>query len=167
MSPLAPFTVRPIGADDREALVAAFERLSPESRRQRFLAPKDRLTPRELTHLTEVDHRSHDALVAVDAGGAIVAVARYAAWPDRPCAAELAITVVDDWHGRGLGTALAAQAVALAAERGFTVMTASTLWENTAARRILTRLGFRVSGHGSGFLDLELRLAAVPAAAAA
>ena len=165
MSPLAEVTVRPITREDRDALAAAFDRLSPESRHKRFLAPKHRLTSRELDPLTDVDHRTHEALVALDADGAIVAVARYAAWPTRPCAVDLAVTVADDRQGRGLGTALAARVIELARERGLTAMTATTLWENTGARSMLKRLGFRVSGHGSGLLDFELRLA--PAVAAA
>ena len=165
MSPLAHVDVRPIGREDRDALAAAFHRLSAESRRTRFLARKDELSPRELDYLTDVDHRTHDALIALDARGEIVAVARYATWRDRPCAADLAVTVADDFHGRGLGTALAAQVIDLARGRGITTLTASTLWENTGARRMLTKLGFRVSGNGGGLLDFELRLA--PAAAAA
>ena len=102
----ARFTARPIRPDDKPALSAFFERLSLESRRRRFLGPKPRLTARELAFLTEVDQCSHVALVAVDAEDAIVAVARYAPWLDRPGHAELAIAVVDEWHGRGLGSAL-------------------------------------------------------------
>jgi hypothetical protein len=42
--------VRAIGAGDREPVAAFFSRLSPESRRRRFLGPKPRLTARELTY---------------------------------------------------------------------------------------------------------------------
>src|SRR4051794_197124 len=99
-------TARPIRPDDKDALVAFFARLSPESRRRRFLAPKPRLTARDLVFLTEVDGRAHVALVALDREGAIVGVARYAGWPNRPERADVAFAVADDWHGRGLATVL-------------------------------------------------------------
>src|SRR5215212_1825531 len=102
----ARLTARPIRPDDKDALVAFFARLSPESRRRRFLAPKPRLTARDLVLLTEVDGRAHVALVALDREGAIVGVARYAGWPDCPERADVAFAVADDWHGRGLGTVL-------------------------------------------------------------
>ena len=55
--------IRPIEPDDREALAAAFERLSPESRYRRFFAPVSRLSERDLDYLTCVDHHDHEALV--------------------------------------------------------------------------------------------------------
>jgi GNAT superfamily N-acetyltransferase len=165
MSPVSQLTVRPVREDDRAALAAAFERLSDESRRRRFLAPKPRLTSRELARLTEVDHVSHEALVAVAPDGAIVAEARYAAWPDRPCVADFAVTVADEWQGRGVGSALARQVLDTARRNGMRALTGSTLWENAPARSLLARLGFRAAGSAGGVLDFELRLA--PAAAAA
>lgn len=87
--------VRPIRADDRDGLQAAFRRLGPESRYRRFLTAKQELTEAELTWLTDVDHRDHEALVAVDDHGELVGVARYIRLADRPATAEVAVTVVD------------------------------------------------------------------------
>jgi L-amino acid N-acyltransferase YncA len=160
-------TARPIRADDKPALVAFFGRLSDESRRRRFLGPKPKLTSRDLVFLTEVDHERHVALVALDAAGAIVAVARYAAWPAAPGRADFAVAVADAWHGRGLGAALAGRLVAHARTAGVDVLTGSTLNENRAARGLLTRLGFRAVGRSGSVVDYELafRTAALPAAA--
>jgi hypothetical protein len=75
----ARLRVRPIVPADREPLADAFHRLSDRSRRQRFLAPKPRLSARELDYLTDVDHVTHEALVAIDeTTGEIVGVGRYA-----------------------------------------------------------------------------------------
>ena len=60
--------VRPVRPDDRELLLAGFERLGPESRYQRFLAPMAELTEDDITYLTDVDHHDHEALAAIDAG---------------------------------------------------------------------------------------------------
>jgi len=60
--------IRPIAPEDRDELVAGFERLSAESRYRRFFGPMVRLSERDLDRLTQVDHHDHEALVAIDAG---------------------------------------------------------------------------------------------------
>jgi hypothetical protein len=51
--------------------------------------------------LTSVDHRDHEALVAVDPGAnEIIGSARYVRVPDRPGDAELAVEVIDAWRRR-------------------------------------------------------------------
>jgi GNAT superfamily N-acetyltransferase len=58
-------------------------------------------------YLTEVDHHDHEAIVALDEeSGEGIGVARYVRTRERPEVAEVAVTVVDDWQGRGLGTRL-------------------------------------------------------------
>jgi RimJ/RimL family protein N-acetyltransferase len=164
----AHLTARPIQADDKPALLSFFDRLSAESRRRRFLGPKPRLTSRDLAFLTEVDHCSHVALVAVDREAAIVAVARYNAWSDRPGHAELAVAVVDEWHGRGLGSALTKTLLAHARRTHVVALTGSTFSENTPARALLRRLGFKRVGASAGVSEYELALggaSAMPAAA--
>src|SRR5918992_3120590 len=100
--------VRPIGARDRDAFSAWFGRLSDESRRRRFHGPKPRLSARELTYLTDVDHVSHTALVAVDASGELIGEARYATEDPDTETADFAVTVADEWQGRGVGSPLPA-----------------------------------------------------------
>jgi RimJ/RimL family protein N-acetyltransferase len=101
----ASVLIRPIRPEDREALERAFTRLSERSRYTRFLAPMEHLSPTMLTYLTEVDHSDHEALIAFDRrSGEAVGVARYVRTEGN--VAEAAVTVVDDWQGRGLGTGL-------------------------------------------------------------
>jgi acetyltransferase len=158
---------RPIGPQDKPALLAFFGRLSDESRRRRFLGPKPKLSSRDLVFLTEVDQQRHVALVALDPAGAIVAVARYAAWPGAAARADLAVAVADEWHRRGLGSALAGRLVAHARAAGLEALTASTLNENGPSRALLKRLGFRPVGRSGSVVDYELafRATALPAAA--
>jgi RimJ/RimL family protein N-acetyltransferase len=150
--------VRPISAGDRDTLSTWFGRLSPESRRRRFHAPKPRLSARELTYLTEVDHRNHTALVAVDECGRMVGEARYATAEPGSGVADFAVTVADDWQGRGLGSRLSARLVQAARGNGIRRLTALTLSENQAAQRLLLRLGFRYAGIDGGALAYELAL---------
>jgi ribosomal protein S18 acetylase RimI-like enzyme len=150
------FTARPIEAADKAALADFFSRMSEESRRRRFLGPKPKLTARDLAFLTEVDQRRHVALVALDAGESIVGVARYAAWAGEPGRADMAVAVVDEWHGRGLGSALGDRLVAQARASGLAALTGSTLAFNVPAKALLKRLGFLPTGISAGVADYEL-----------
>ena len=150
-------TIRPIAPGDRDALRDAFGRLSPTSRYRRFLMPKPSLSPAELAYLTEVDHRRHEALVALDAdAGRILGVARYA--PLAPLEADFSIVVADEVQGRGIGTTLAHRLLAQAAATGLVRLRATTLAENRPARALLRRLGFTVRGMDHGVLEFQLRL---------
>jgi RimJ/RimL family protein N-acetyltransferase len=152
-----PLHLRPLASDDRERLAAAFAALSERTRYLRFLGPKPSLSARELTYLTEIDHRTHEALVAVDpADGRLVAVARYAPVPDEPGTADFAVVVADEWQGRGVGLRVSGELLRRAAANGVRRLTASTLDENRVARGLLRRLGFRTVGFGGSVVDLEL-----------
>lgn len=100
-------SLRPIAAGDRPLVAEGLERLSPTSRYRRFFTTKTRLSEAELEYLVDVDHRDHEAIVAIDpAGGEMVGVARYVRSTEDPELAEVAVTVADDWQGRGVGRAL-------------------------------------------------------------
>jgi GNAT superfamily N-acetyltransferase len=132
--------VRPISAADRQLLADAFERLSPESRYRRFFSPVAHLSERQLDYLTVVDHRDHEALVALaDDTGDLVAVARYVR--TRPGVAEPAIVVSDDWQGRGLATQLLDGLADRAREEGVECFVAPVLAENRAAINLFEGLG--------------------------
>jgi GNAT superfamily N-acetyltransferase len=159
--------LRPLCSEDRDGLAAAFARLSPESRRRRFLSPKHELTPQELAFFTDIDHVGHEAIVALDQrDGSIVGVGRYVQVADRAGVAEVAVVVADELQSIGIGTALARRTVWRARVNGFTLLTATTLWENRLARALARCLGFRArASHGSEIeleLALELRRATSP-----
>jgi RimJ/RimL family protein N-acetyltransferase len=151
--------VRPLEPSDRAGVAALFKRLSPESRRQRFLGPKPVLSDRELTYLTAVDHRWHEALAAIDLrDNSIVGVARYVRESDRRDAADGAIAVADEHQGRGIGTVLIRCLIARARVNGFSTLTASTLWENRRARALMRGVGFLARGSHGAVIELELEL---------
>ena len=151
--------LRPIDIHDRDGLAALFGRLSPESRRLRYLLPKRALTSRELASAIDVDHVRDEAIVAIDvSNGSIVGVARYAHDADRAGVADMAVQVADDLQGLGIGTQLARRVVDRARANGFSVLTATTLWENRGARALLRRLGFRACWIRNGSIDQQLQL---------
>ena len=153
----ARIRVRPIRPDDKQALVRGFERLSDESVYQRFLSPVNELRPMDLVYLTEVDHHDHEALIAFDEQtDEPVGVARYVRSTADPEAAEFAITVVDDWQRRGVGTELVKRLSDRAREEGVERFTAVLLAENHEMRGLLEKLGgFRLRGGVSSVIDVE------------
>jgi RimJ/RimL family protein N-acetyltransferase len=159
--------VRPIRASDKAALLDLFERLSARSRLRRFLVPKPSLSRRELAYFTEIDHRTHAALVAFAPDGTFVGVARYACELGETTVADVAFAVADARQGRGVGTGLARLLLERARENGIERLHATTLADNGPARRLLGRLGFAVCGIDSGVLEVGLDLAAASAAARA
>jgi len=132
--------IRPVEPDDRAALAAGFERLSPESRYRRFFGPMPHLSERFLDYLTQVDHHDHEALVAVDPEtGDGVGVARYVR--TKPDVAEPAVAVIDDWQGRGVASILLERLVDRARDEGVARFEAPVLASNRDAIAVLEQLG--------------------------
>ena len=155
----ARVTVRPIRPQDAESLRAGFERLSQESRYRRFLSPMSHLSGPMLRYLTEVDHHDHEALVAVGADGTLVGVARSVRSRSDPHAAEAAVTVADDWQGRGMGTALLGILADRARAEGIHRFTALMLATNSEMVQLFEDLGpVRILKQGSGTVELEITL---------
>ena len=61
----------------------------------------------------------------------------------RPGAAEIAFTVVDEFQGKGIASALLRHLVTLARTAGLRQLIAEVLPENTAMLRVLERSGLR------------------------
>jgi GNAT superfamily N-acetyltransferase len=161
----APVVIRPIRPEDKGMLSDGLRRLSPQSAQRRFLTPKRSFSRTELRYLTEVDGREHVALVAeypCHPTRRLIAVARFVKLADRPDAAEVAVTVSDEWQGRGLGSLLGKHLSHLARNRGITRFTATMASENTPAHRLMAKLTEHLEQHhvGSGVDELELDLAA-------
>ena len=134
--------VAPLHVDDRGRFLGAFARLSPESIYRRFMAPVERLSESQLRYLLEIDHRSHEALLAVDEdAGDAVGVARFVRLPDRPDVAEAAAVVIDEWQGYGLGTALCRLLAERAVEVGVERFEAILLIDNEPMMALLESLG--------------------------
>jgi GNAT superfamily N-acetyltransferase len=151
--------VRPVEASDKPFLLQAFSRLGEGSRYRRFLEFKKDLSPAELAMFTEVDHHDHEALAAIDPEtGDGVGIARYVREPGRPWAAEAAVTVVDAWQGRGVGTALLGRLARRAREEGITEFTATLLSDNRAMLAVFRHLGVVRVVRGGSVQEIDVAL---------
>ncbi len=157
-----PGWVWPLLPTDRATLIREFEALSPESRRRRFLQPVLHLSDAMLTHLVdEVDGIDHVALVMMaEVGDDLVpaGVARCVRYPQEPAAADVAVTVKDDWQGRGVATALLE---VLMRERplGVSHLLTAVAADNPASLAMLRRLGpLRTYDTTMGTFDVEVDL---------
>ena len=152
--------IRPVQSADAPLLADGFTRLSDASRQMRFLTKKKELSPAELRYFTDVDHHDHEALGALDhAGGRGVGIARYVRDTEDPQAAEIAVTIVDDWQGRGLGTELLAQLADRARPEGIRRFTALVAADNTAMAALLQNTNAELVRHGPGTVEYEIALA--------
>lgn len=153
--------LRFIAPSDRALIARGHARLSPRSRHQRFLAPKPRLSDAELRYLTEIDGHEHVAIVAVydDDPQRMAGVARYVRDPERPEEAEIAIVIVDELQGKGLGRTLGLALVDIAKHHGVRRFTASLLGTNVAAQRLFAAISRRVqTEYSAGVADLVVEL---------
>jgi GNAT superfamily N-acetyltransferase len=153
--------IREVQAGDAPLLADGFARLSHHSRQLRFLTGKPSLTAAELRYLTEIDHHHHEAFGALNpADGRGLGVARYIRDAKDPESAEVAVTVVDDWQRRGLGTELLDRLADRAREEGIRRFSALVAADNDAVVGLLddSTLGVRVIQRESGTVEYEIAL---------
>jgi GNAT superfamily N-acetyltransferase len=134
--------LRLAGPDDRQGILAAFERLSTETRVQRWFYPKMRLTEAEIEALVSPADDDHGAIVAVQLGDddteqAPIGMARFVRSSEDPAAAEIAITIVDDWQGLGIGRILLHRLLAMMSERRIPWADGRLQAENRRMRHLL------------------------------
>ena len=159
-------TVRPIRPEDAQMELAFVEALSEQSRYLRFFSAARQLTPRMLARFTQVDYERELALIAVvpvvvpaavpapaptagahttetpsSAQQCLAGVARYTPTADGTTC-EFAVTVADQWQGRGLGTLLMQRLIDAARGAGYQRMSGSVLGVNAAMRSLMLHLGF-------------------------
>ena len=155
--------VLPLEHTDKATLAAEYETLAPESQRRRFLAPVLHLTDSMLEHLVDdVDGINHIALVlCVEASPDVydpVALARMVRYGDVPDAVDLAVTVKDEWQGRGVATVLL-EVLLRGRPAGVGRIVTEIFSDNRASLRMLHRLGrTSVENLGGGVSEVVVDL---------
>jgi GNAT superfamily N-acetyltransferase len=160
-----PVRLRPILSQDKAEVVQAFERLSLQSRYQRFFSPLRELSPSLLAYLTDidyVDHFAYGAFAIAQPEPALIGVARYIRLAVEPQSAEVAIAVIDDYHRRGLGKQLLYALAGVAIENGIGRFLGNTLWENRPMLELLRQANAQMTPEGSGVLRFAVDLSQIP-----
>lgn len=148
---------------DREAVREGYEQLSDETRFHRFLAAVPHLTETMLDHLVdEVDGVNHVALVLLaldeDGNGIPAGVARIIRYADDREAADVAVTVIDEWQRKGVATALLTELMRRR-PAGVTRLVTTVTADNLASLAMLRRLGRTVAEPaGPNRLDVVVEL---------
>ena len=155
--------VRLLKPGDRARLDQAFKGLSTHTRYQRFHHAKSELTGEELRFFTNMDGWRHFALAACrrTPGRAqeLVATARFVRTDVDDTAAEAALTIADDWQGKGIGKVLLARLTEAAAERGIQRLHFTFLHDNAPARRLLENCDHYVTfGYLESVIAAELHV---------
>jgi GNAT superfamily N-acetyltransferase len=131
-----------LDADREREFLAA---LSPQTLRFRFLGQVHHPSEQLIESLTDIDAEHDVALAAVvpdDADQRILGVARYSADAEGT-RCECAVTVLDEWHRRGLGTRLMRHLIEIARARGIREMYSIDSAENSEMAELARFLGFK------------------------
>ncbi len=148
----SPVSIRLLTPTDRAHLLDGFGKLSAASRRSRFFSAMPVFNDDLLNRLADLDGFRHVAVGAfhdTDEIGNGIGVAR-SIQLDATEPAELAVTVIDDYHGRRIGELLLRVLIAVWQEQlrqrlqeqlGDNMFVASILRENRAAVKTFRRLG--------------------------
>jgi len=141
-------TLRPALPQDAELQRAFFRALSDEDRYYRFMSRMAEPTDALVQRFTDIDHRSHVALLAcatADSRETMVGEVRYIADEVDPASAEFAVAVTSGWQGMGLGRMLLARLTSHAVAAGMSRLEGDTLANNAGMIALARNSGFTVA----------------------
>jgi len=146
-----PITLRPIKAQDEPLIVNFHKDLSEKSIRQRyfeFLSLDERTTHERLIRICFNDYDRELALVAIHHDPIsdkknIVGVGRLSRVPGS-VEAKMTLVIVDNFHGKGLGSNMIDQLIAIARSEKIQYIKAEVLTENEGMLHICKKKGFEI-----------------------
>lgn len=152
--------LRALRPEDRALFLNGLERTSLATLRDRFHTDNFRFSPSRLAYLTEVDQKNHLAIGAtvrengVETGIGVARCIRTGASD----AAEVAVTVVDAYQHKGVGSLLMAELARVAKKQGINQFTAYVPAERRGLMNRLHSRGFEMIECHDGIALLGLRL---------
>src|SRR5271169_2403656 len=162
----ATIEIRAAQPDDFDAVRDMHAKMSPDNLYLRFFSMSPLVAEQEARRICREPGPDHAALLAV-LEGEVVGCGTYERAGAGSLSAEVAFTVADDLHHRGIGMLLLEHLVSLARGRGFRAFTAETLTENAAMLRVFADAGLQVQRSlVDGVYDLTFPLPADEADAA-
>ena len=139
--------VRPLAPTDTPHIIDIFNHMGPDSRFFRFHRTIGTLSNthirREAERVTQADPASNFGLIAFDeATNTAVGAARCVGTDGQDY--EVAISLVDDWQGLGIGSWLFGLLLEVARTRGIEMLIGFVQHENKAAWGMLGHLGYPI-----------------------
>lgn len=144
-----PALVRHLRPEDAPRLRDGFKQLSQLARRRRFHEDQPELSDEQLSDLVKVDQHDHFAWGAMDLNKPDepgIGVARYRRLQQEPQAADVRITIMDHYMGRGAGVLLHAALHRAAANNDIDTFYFDVLADNHRFIRHLNSLGAEYVG---------------------
>lgn len=162
--------IRSVRPGDARAISGFYARLTPESRRTRFLGACRSISDRQAERFARAGEHGASGWLALDAQGTVVGHLCLEPLDARGRRVEeVAVAVAEDWRNRGLGRALLDAAIASARQRGVESLEATMLTGNHPIHALLEHTGLpwtcRALEPGSETIRIDLRRDAVLGAA--
>ena len=162
----ATIEIRAARPDDFDAVRDMHAKMSPDNLYLRFFSMSPLAAEREARRICREPGPDHAALLAV-LDGEVVGCGTHERAGAGSGSAEVAFTVADDMHHRGIGMLLLEHLVSMARSRGVRAFTAETLSENAAMLRVFADAGLQAQRSlVDGVYDLTFPLPADEADAA-
>jgi GNAT superfamily N-acetyltransferase len=138
--------IREVTPEDAELLKLGFDHLSPRSRRFRFFGAISALSDAQIEAFTSPSDRDHLAIGAAATDDEVLdpaGIVRCVRLPNDPRCAEFAVTVVDRYQRRGLGTLLMGCLARVARHNGIDRLEGHVTRNNHRMLTLLHDLGAR------------------------
>jgi len=149
--------IRPADRSDAEAVRAMHAMMSPGNLYLRFFGKSLDSADIEADRVCRAPGLDHVTLLAW-LGGRLVGVASYELAAESGTA-EVAFAVLDDMHGKGIGTLLREHLASVARDRGVRSITTGTLPENQAMLKVFANSGLPVQRRlSAGVVELTFPL---------
>ncbi len=155
------FNIASLTPADKAQIQAGLKYMSHESIRNRFMGSKRELSEKELHYLTSLDGINHYAMGVEEANAPHrgVAVIRMVRSELDSSEAEVAITIIDEYQRKGLGSLLLDLLYFAALERGITKFSFTFFPQNEGIIRLIEKKGSPVMNRSHDsmrmFLDLN------------
>lgn len=149
-----------LGPQDRNRYLKGFSRISSKTNINRFHTFKTGFTEDELSYLLNIDNIHHLAIGAIDCKkmNTGIGLARYISQANDPARAEVAIIVIDEYQGRGLGKLLYLKLIDKALENGITSFNNIIMKDNRTMLHMLEQMGAQQISENEQVYELELQL---------
>lgn len=138
-----PLRIGLVTGANKDQISRSLKDLSSESIRNRFMGSKKEFSPEELEYLTNLDGWNHFALGVEEKENSRkgIAIARMVRSSTEPREAEIALTIIDEYQKKGLGSILMKLIVLAASEREITRLSFTFLPQNEGIIKLINKVG--------------------------